>query len=422
MRAARAARRPILPGSPVQPDGSGFQFMHRIPLLILWLSLAVPAVARAQAVSDPGEEARLRVGPLGVTPKISLRNIGFDTNIFNASGEPERDFTTTLGTGADSWLRVGRLYLSGKTSVDWVYFQKNSSQRSVNVSQEGRVALDLLRLVPRAGGGIVNSRQRPNDEFDLRIHQRQTSMFGGVAVPIGVKGALDLEYKQQDFDYSVGKFGDALVATALNRESTAVTAAGSLELTPLTALTVRADRRLDRFEFTPSRNSNSYRVMPGVEFQPSAVVSGSAFVGYRKFETLSADTPDFSGVVAQVRLKYVALDMFRVIGEVVRDVEYSLDLEESFFVSTAAGVEVTQALGLSWDVVGRVRRHALAYRPTTGHGGRVDRAWQTGVGFGRRLGEQLRVGLDVDYVRRDSALPSRAFDGFRVGGSVTYGY
>ena len=395
--------------------------MNRILTLVFSL-LALPAVARAQAVSDPGEEARLRLGPLGVTPRIALRNIGFDTNIFNAAGEAERDFTTTLATGADSWLRVGRMYVSGKTSVDWVYFQKNSSQRSVNLSQEGRVDFDLLRLVPRAGGGVVNTRQRPNDEFDLRIHQRQMTMFGGVMVPLGVKGALDLEYKQQDFDYAIGRFGDSLVATALNRESRTTAGAASIEITPLTAFTVRADRRLDRFDFTPARNSDSYRVMPGFEFQPSAVISGSAFVGYRKFHTLSDETPDFSGVVAQVQLKYVALDMFRVVGDVSRDVEYSLDLDESFFVSTAAGIEVTQAVGLYWDVVGRVRRHSLAYRPTAGHDGRLDRAWQTGVGLGRRLGEQMRVGFDVDYVRRDSPLPSRAFDGYRVGGSVTYGY
>ena len=396
--------------------------MNRLLILAVTLGLAAPAVARAQGVPDPGADARLHFGPLGVTPRVALRNIGFDTNIFNASGTPERDFTTTLATGADSWLRVGRSYFAGKTSVDWVYFQKNASQRSVNLSQEGRVDIDLLRLVPRAGGGFLNSRQRPNDEFDLRIQQRQVVMFGGVAVPIGVKAAVDLEYRQQDFDYAVGKFGDALVATALNRESRTTTVAGHLELSPLTTLTVRADRRLDRFEFTPARNSDSYRVMPGLEFQPSAVVSGSAFVGFRKFRTLSPETPDFSGVVAAVKLKFVALDVFRIVGEVTRDVEYSLDLEESFFVSTAAGVEVTQAVGLYWDVVGRVRRHGLAYRPTVGHDGRVDRAWQTGVGFGRRLGEQMRVGLDVDYVQRDSVLPSRAFDGFRVGGSVSYGY
>ena len=396
--------------------------MNRHLVLALSVVLAAPALAHAQAVSHPGDDARLHFGPLGVTPKIALRNIGFDTNIFNASGTPERDFTTTLATGADSWLRLGRGYFSGKTSVDWVYFQKNSSQRSVNVSQEGRFDLDLFRLVPRVGGAVLNTRQRPNDEFDLRIHQRQTAVFGGVAVPLGVKASIDAEYKQQTFDYSVGKFGDSLVATALNRDSETTTLAGNFELTSLTTLTVRADRRLDRFDFTPARDSDSYRVMPGLQFQPSAMLSGSAFVGYRKFRTLAADMPDFSGVVAQVQLKFVALDMFRIVGEVTRDVEYSLDLEESFFVSTASGVEVTQALGLYWDVVGRVRRHQLAYRPTAGHDGRVDRAWQTGVGLGRRLGDQMRVGLDVDYVKRDSSTPARAFDGFRVGGSVSYGY
>jgi hypothetical protein len=163
--------------------------------------------------------------------------------------------------------------------------------------------------------------------------------------------------------------------------------------------------------------------MPGLEFRPSALISGTAFVGYRRFRTLNPTVPDYAGVVASVELKYVALDAFRIVGQVKRDIDYSLDLSEPFFVSTSVGADVTQMLGVSWDVVARLRRGTLAYRAGTAGGtGRVDRVRLLGLGVGRRLGDDLRVGIDVDQVVRTSALAARTFAGIRVGGSLTYGY
>ena len=359
---------------------------------------------------------------MAVTPKLALRDIGLDTNVFNDRLAPQKDLTTTLTSGAHSWFRIGRAHFANRTSADLIYFQKASSQRSFNVSHESRVDFDMVRFVPRLGGAFLNTRQRPNDEFDTRVQQRHTGVYAGVAVPLGVKAKIEAEFRRQTFDYNTGEFGDDVVAAALNRESRTTSVLGSVDVTPLTTVIVRVDNRHDRFDFAFDRDSNSVRVMPGLEFRPDALISGSVFLGYRRFNTPSVRVADFSGLVAAVELKFVALDMFRVVGRVGRDVDYSMDLEDAFFVSTSSGVEVTQALGLFWDVVGRVRRSALAYQATVDVFGRTDRAWQTGVGLGRRVGTEIRVGVDVDYITRDSILLSRGYDGFRVGGSVLYGY
>lgn len=365
----------------------------------------------------------MRLGPVALTPKIGLRNVGVDTNIFNSTGTPQKDFTATFVSGTDAWLRVGRAVVSSKTTADWVYFQKTASQRSFNVNEDARMDVDLLRLVPRAGGSFLNTRQRPNDEIDERVQQRNVGAFAGVSIPVGSKFSLDLDGRQTRYDYSGGDVSDEDIATALNRQSRAGSFVVSVELTPLTTFSVRAERQVDRFEFTPERNSDSVRVMPGFKFEPSAIISGSAFVGYRKFETPSPAVPNFSGVVAEVELKFLAMDLFRITGKARRDVEYSLDLHESFYVSSSIEAEIVQALGLDWDVVGRVRRGRLAYQQTgASASGRVDHAVQTGIGLGRRLGTDMRIGFDVDYVKRQSAVDTRAFDGFRFGSSVTYGY
>ena len=381
-----------------------------------------PQPALAQNVQDPSETARFHLGALSLTPRFGIRNLGTDSNIFNVADSPQRDVTATLTGGTDAWFRLGPAYFAGRTTADWHYFHKASDQRSVHLNQEGRVDVDLLRLVPRVGGAFVNSRQRPNDEFDIRVQQRNVSVFAGVMVPVGSKGRVDLEWRQQDYDYSVGSFGDAAVASALNRKSALATVITGFDVTPLTRIAVKADIRKDRFAFTRERDSNSVRVMPGVELQPSAVVSGKAFVGYRRFRTPSDVVPDVTGLVAAVELKFVAADAFRISGQVTRDLDYSLDLDESVYVSTSMGTEVVQAVGLEWDVVGRLRRASLAYQQVGPVPGRIDRVWLVGAGIGRRIGTELRVGFDVDFVKRSSEQSDRAYDGLRYGVSVTYGY
>jgi hypothetical protein len=210
---------------------------------------------------------------------------------------------------------------------------------------------------------------------------------------------------------------------ALNRDSRHMTVATKFDMTPLTSFGVRVESIQDRFKFTTERDSDSIRVMPGFTFRPFALVSGSAFVGVRRFETLDPLVPNYTTLVAAVELKYVYKDSFRLTGQFNRDLDYSLDLVEPFLVSTTAGIEATQMIGFNWDIVARVRIGTLAYpfSPIVGDN-RTDRTHLWGMGVGRRLGDELRVGVDVNYATRASIVPSRAYEGFRIGGSIAYGY
>ena len=380
------------------------------------------APAMAQNAATAGESAALRLGPVGITPRFGLRDLGIDTNVFNLSGSARRDSTATFVAGTDTWVRVGRADFTGKTDIDWHYFRTSADQRTLNFSQTGHVEVDLFRLVPRAGGAFLNSRQRPNDEIDVRVQQRNVAGLVGVLVPVGSRSRLDFEWKQQTFDYSTGRFGSEPIAAALNRTSTTATLTAGYDLTPLTKVVVQADTREDRFSFTPVRNSDSLRVMPGLEFEPTALISGKVLVGYRRFRTPSAAVPDLTGLVASVELKYVAADAYRITGQINRDVDYSLDPGDSIYVSSSLGLDLARAVNLSWDVVGRVRHATLNYKAVVPAAGRVDRTWTAGAGVGRRLGTRMRVGIDADFVSRASPRRDRTFEGMRYGVSVTYGY
>jgi hypothetical protein len=75
----------------------------------------------------------------------------------------------------------------------------------------------------------------------------------------------------------------------------------------------------------PARDADSWRVMPGVEFAPQALIKGSAYVGHRKFTPLLPRVlPEFSGVVADLGLSYTLL------GSTVFGVSYRRDLTYSY--------------------------------------------------------------------------------------------
>src|SRR3989442_3497896 len=92
--------------------------------------------AAAQNGSDPASEAPMRLGPLTLTPSVSLTNFGIDSNVFNEVDNPKRDFTATLSPSTEARLRLGRAPVIANGGVDFVYFSQYASQRSLNRHRE----------------------------------------------------------------------------------------------------------------------------------------------------------------------------------------------------------------------------------------------------------------------------------------------
>ena len=86
-------------------------------------------------------------------------------------------------------------------------------------------------------------------------------------------------------------------------------------------------------------------------------------------------------------------------------------------------------IGGVWYTSARAGRNRLAYRdviaadtPSLAAVGRTDRVTTLGVGAGRVVGKDLRVGIDIDHVRRTSVVAVREYEGFKFGGTISYGY
>ena len=120
--------------------------------------LALPVMASAQTmgaerVDEVRREASGHVGPLYFTPQVLLKELGVDSNVFNAAGEPKSDFTFTVGPRADVWVPVARRALfQVRAATDLVWYANYATERSIDPQFLGRAEIYIRRITLFAEG------------------------------------------------------------------------------------------------------------------------------------------------------------------------------------------------------------------------------------------------------------------------------
>jgi len=391
--------------------------------VLIHFHFASLALAQAPPPLDPLESMWMRVGPFGFTPSIAVTDFGVDSNVFRTAEEPRRDFTATIAPRFDVRLRAGRFLLWAWNATGFTYYAETSDQRSISYANEVRADVDLGRFRPFATAAILETRDRLNAELDVRAPRLSRSVSGGAKVSMGTRTALTVSGRVSDLEFEEGTtFEGVSLPRNLNSRVEAADAALDIALTPLTTFKLLASVQQDRFDQSPERDSDSIRILPGLQFDPVALIHGSLALGYRRFNPLSPAIPDYTGFIMQGSLGYTLLDRTRFEGLLNRDVQYSFEDFEPYYLSTGVRVRVTHHLAGPWDVEASVGRERLGYRAIGGiDDPRTDRADLIGVGAGYRIRENARIALNWEYTDRHSGRPDRRYERRRFYGTFTFG-
>lgn len=377
--------------------------------------------------ADPIESMPIRLGPLGLTPTIAITNFGIDSNVFNDPVDPKSDFTFTATPTMTGRLRSGRLLIGGALSTGLVYYQEFADERSIDYSARSRIDLDLGWFRPFGRAERLDTRDRLSLELDLRAPRVATLVEGGARAVVSPRTGFTFAARRNSVAFDQASVFDGVsLSETLNSRSTALEAGVELYLTPLTTMTVLMSRQEDRFEATPERNSDSLRVMPTLRLDAPAIVQGTLGIGYRRFDGLDADLPDFRGLVYKGSLSHVIAERTKLGFSIARDVEYSFELLEPYYLTTGARITVNHQLRDTIDIRAVAARDRLEYevQPIAGlaTGDRRDHVELASAGFGYLLRANVRVGLDVEYSRRRSSRLDRRYERTRLLGSASYGF
>jgi hypothetical protein len=393
---------------------------------LLWLV----GVAPAQAQTVDADHARVRFGPVALAPVVRVTNAGGDSNVFNVNeiDHPTSDFTADVSPAVDAWIRMRRLRLNGHSQLEYVYFRELSELRSLNTENSAHLELLLNRLTPYVNATLVNTRSRPGFEVDAFARRRDDSARVGADVRLTGKASAGLYGGRSRVVYEGGTlYLGTDLAHAFNHTETIGGAAFRYAATPLTTVAVSLEQQRDRFAFSSDRNSDSFRVMPAVEFKPLALISGRAAVGFRRFSFVQGDVPDIEGVVADVDLTYTLRGRTQFTVAARRDLEYSYRDLQNVYVIAGFTVSATQRIGDGWELRGTVGRFHLDYRNTFQAGaglagetaGPGESDLSLGMGIGYHIGRS-RVGFNVDRYQRSSLAVGRDYERLVVGSSLTY--
>ncbi len=288
-----------------------------------WLLTCLATSAAAQINLPDTSRARLRVGPVLVNPVIDLTNLGIDTNVFNQpADQAQDDFTFTLTPRADVWMKIGPTWISGNVREDLIWYETFASERAANTSATVSWIVPLNRLRFSVGTGYLWARERPSYEIDARVPRVETQVNGAAEVRALSRTFFGVQASRRHVEFQEdASFVDTALRFQLNRVATTVAVTARNELTPLTSISIDVGRLNDRFDYSSLRDSDSTTAGVQVTFDPSALIKGSARVGYRDFEPQDHSVPAYQGTTVAVDLSYVLLGSTRFGIQLGRDVQ-----------------------------------------------------------------------------------------------------
>jgi hypothetical protein len=381
------------------------------------------APAGALAQTDP-ERPSLRLGPIEFKPGLAFTNVGVDNNVFNEATNPKRDFTFTASPDLEMSVHPGRLRVAYTTRSDFVYFHKYTAERSVNPSLSGRADLDLGWLKPFASAGAAHTSARSGSEIDLRARHHPRVYSAGTSLKLASRSSFVFTARRATDTYDQGlDFRGATLATSLDNKTTAYESSFNVALTPFTTVGLATAREQQRFDHSPVRNADSIRVGPTVTFSPLGLITGTASVGYRRFNGLDPALADYSGFVATGGIGVLFAGQYRLDTTFTRDVRYSYeDALPYYIVSGGRATLAVQTFG-PLDVRVTGGRESMSYRALSGAtppGG--DRLIVYGGGAGYRIGDRGRLVVELELSHRTSERDaSREYRNHRIVATLNWG-
>jgi hypothetical protein len=392
--------------------------------------IAVAAVA--QPNPDPRTTASTKIGAVYLNPTLAVVDLGWDNNVFNGTIARRDDFTFTFVPRVDAWAVFARRgAVNAQVAVPLVYYHTFASERSANVDLAVRGELYLRRLTLFADAFYVNTRQRPNFEIDQRVRRVEDGIAGGVILQPTTKLSMEVSLERATMMFEDDDFIEGVsVADGLNHTENAVSVTAGYQVTPFTRLVVESEVAEDRFPSAPIRDGTSVRLLPGVQLNPRALISGSAQIGYGELRPRTRIVPAFEGLIAAADLSYRLRGATLVGAAFERDVAFSFEPLEPYFVVHSVGGTVRRQLAGPFEVIVRADRHVYAYRMIGSDPSRVrasaDRSDVTrvySVDVGYRLAGTSRLVVGVSHWERLSdRRSSRNYNGIRFGTTVTHGF
>jgi len=363
----------------------------------------------------------LRLGRFRIAPGVVVRELGWDSNVFDEPVDPKQDYVAAVAPDVSAFARLGFVQLSVYGGGDFNYYQKYDSERSAGYASRGRVDFLLSRFRPFAGGGRTRIRTRPNGEIDVRANRLEEELSGGIAYDLSDHSAVYGAAYQTKVRYLNAKEDGIDLGATLNHDRLDYSAGVRTDLTPLLQLTVSGAYQQDTFKNEPIRNGDNRYVTMQYRFAPEGLVNGLASISFRDYKPVNPETRAFRGLAATGSLSYSFLEVGRLTFIGTRGTEYSFNSVEAYYLENSFALFYTHRLFGGVDAQARAGRSIFDYAFSTRVPSHKDQLDTYGASVGYNLSNRTRISLNYEFVqRRSPVFPERNYDRKRAYLSWTF--
>jgi hypothetical protein len=355
------------------------------------------------------------IGPVRVAPGVVMREIGWDSNVFDEPENPKEDFIVAVAPDATFFTRMRFLRLSAYAGADFNWFRTYEQENSNGHMLRGRADVLLSRVRPFFGGGHARIRERPNGEIDVRADREEEEISGGVAFDISPYSLIyGAAYEFKTTFHNAFEEGVDL-GIALNRDSNQYSAGLRTELTPLLSLITSVSYREELFRHDPIRNAQAWFVTADLHFAPEALIAGQASLGFEEFTPVNPGVQPFRGFVGNAGLTYSFLEMGRIGFAAARRHEFSFNVDDAYYIESSLTLSYTHRLFGEVDGEIRGQKAWFDYGYTVTSPARTETFDLIGGSVGYNLRNRTRISLNYEYAqRRSPQLSERNYDRTRA--------
>ena len=406
--------------------------MRRLTAGVLTLSLLPSLILAADSRLEPPPLDRyLRWGPIRVRPGLGVKNFGYDDNILANLDDQIGDLTATIVPRIEGLVLFGdRAFLTFEEQLQYTVYKDNSDQNYQGDLGKLRATVPLGRIGLFIDGSWGKARNRPIDREDIRPIDRHSGIGGGLIIPFGWRTELEISHQSRKHRYTDPDAIDpTLLPRQLDRTEKGLELHAGYQLTGRTTLTLDASETSTTFDAIDplSTDSRTRSFLPGVELDTTGSLGGSLRLGWAKVRSEEGAATGFSRIVGDADLLFRISTGTRFRFKLKRELGYSINSDNDFFLETEIGVRGTHFLTRYLGIDLGISRGVLNFPESEDLIPREDDLDNYLVGLRFRLPAAIAEGradyvLKVERYRRDSNLDTLDNSQTRIGLDLEFGF
>lgn len=288
------------------------------------------------------ENARYRLGPVRVFPRLSVANAGYNTNVFGTSENEVADWEATATAGARFLLPMGKkVYFQADVLPQYNWYASETDLRNFGGVYGGTAFAFFNRLSVEASGTYTDSSATPTSESASRAILRQTSGAGTVALDVtravSVLGGGSLRRTRYD-SLRGSPIPTASLADQDRTDSSLFAGVRHSLLGPLVVTLIAADGRAEFINRAAQRDNETRSYLANVLVSAQRIFV-NATGGYRQGRSLNGSLlPAFNSPIASAFVSWFPSSFLELQAwGFYRNVSYSLDPNYPLFYESRYG-------------------------------------------------------------------------------------